>query len=205
MTALPEEKRYTYADLLSWEGDVRYELYDGYPMAMSSPSLDHQTVSGELFLQIGTYLRGKKCRVFYAPFDVRIFEQDGDLPQDVRTVLQPDLLVVCDPKKLDERGVRGAPDLVVEVLSPSTAQNDRGRECGSTGSWTRRPGRRRSTPWRAGLTAPQPPYTERVPPCRWACWRGSRWTCGRCSRNWSGKRNKKERGLSTPLNPLSLC
>lgn len=124
MTALPEEKRYTYADLLSWEGDVRYELYDGYPMAMSSPSLDHQTVSGELFLQIGTYLRGKKCRVFYAPFDVRIFEQDGDLPQDVRTVLQPDLLVVCDPKKLDERGVRGAPDLVVEILSDSTRRVD---------------------------------------------------------------------------------
>ncbi len=104
MTALPEEKRYTYADLLSWEGDVRYELYDGYPMAMSSPSLDHQTVSGELFLQIGTYLRGKKCRVFYAPFDVRIFEQDGDLPQDVRTVLQP--------------------DLVVEILSDSTRRVD---------------------------------------------------------------------------------
>ena len=124
MTALPEEKRYTYADLLSWEEDVRYELYDGYPMAMSSPSLDHQTVSGELFLQIGTYLRGKKCRVFYAPFDVRIFEQDGDLPQDVRTVLQPDLLVVCDPKKLDERGVRGAPDLVVEILSDSTRRVD---------------------------------------------------------------------------------
>lgn len=125
MNALPRECSYTYEDLLSWDGPVRYELYDGQPMAMASPSDVHQTVSGEIFRQIANYLMGKKCRVFTAPFDVRLFEQPGDNPRTVDTVVQPDLMVVCDPKKIDEHGIRGAPDLVVEILSPSTQRYDR--------------------------------------------------------------------------------
>ena len=124
MNALPVEKRYTYRDLLSWEEDVRFELYDGYPVALASPTDVHQDISGKIFLQISSFLQGKKCKVYFAPLDVRIYEKDGDLPQDVNTVLQPDLLVVCDPKKVDRRGVHGAPDLVVEILSKSTRRMD---------------------------------------------------------------------------------
>lgn len=125
MAPLPQEKRYTYADLLSWDDSTRYELYDGQPVALASPSEAHQRILGELHLQLGTYLRGKKCRTYLSPFDVRIFEEDGDSPDDVDTVLQPDLMVVCDQSKVDQRGVHGAPDLVVEILSPGTARYDK--------------------------------------------------------------------------------
>lgn len=124
MTALPQENTYTYADLLSWDDNTRYELYDGKPVSLASPSDVHQLILGELYLQFGTYLRGKKCRAYLSPFDVRIFEEFGDAPEDVDTVLQPDLLIVCDPGKVDRRGVHGAPDMVVEILSPATARYD---------------------------------------------------------------------------------
>ena len=122
---LPKEQRYSYADLMDWHNSARYELYDGQPVALVTPSDVHQEISIELATQLHTYLRGKKCKVYTAPFDVRIFEEEGDSPDDVDTVLQPDLLVVCDQNKVDRHGVHGAPDLVIEVLSPSTAQYDR--------------------------------------------------------------------------------
>lgn len=125
MDELPQENSYTYADLLSWDEPVRYELYDGIPVVMSSPTDVHQIIIGEIFAQLHAYLRGKKCRPFFAPFDVRLFEQPGDSPKNVKTVVQPDLMVVCDPDKVDHRGIRGAPDLVVEVISPSTQRYDR--------------------------------------------------------------------------------
>ena len=124
MTPLPKEQHYTYADLLAWD-DMRYELYDGQPMALASPSDVHQEISIDLSTQLHTYLRGKKCKVYTAPFDVRLFEEEGDSPDDVDTVLQPDLLVVCDQNKVDRHGVHGAPDLIIEILSPDTAQYDR--------------------------------------------------------------------------------
>ena len=120
MAPLPAEKRYTYADLLDWDSSVRYELYDSQPVALASPSDVHQEVSGELFVQLHDYLRGKRCKVYSAPFDVRPFEGQEDRPEDVDTVVQPDLLVVCDPEKVDRRGVHGTPDLVVEILSESS-------------------------------------------------------------------------------------
>ncbi len=127
MTALPQEKNYgyTYADLLSWDDQTRYELYDGQPVALASPTDIHQEVSMEISTQIHTYLRGKNCKVYAAPFDVRIFEKPGDAPENVYTVLQPDLMVICDLSKVDRRGIYGAPDMVVEILSPSTAQYDK--------------------------------------------------------------------------------
>ena len=70
-------------------------------------------------------MRGKRRRAYYAPFDVRLFEDPGNTPQDVDTVLQPDLMVVCDQSKVDRRGIHGAPDLVIEILSESTRRNDR--------------------------------------------------------------------------------
>lgn len=125
MSALPERMAYTYANLLRWDDGVRYELYDGVPMAMSSPSDIHQQISGEIYLQLGNYLRGKQCRVYYAPFDVRLFERPSEKPENVAVVVQPDLMVVCDPNKVDRHGIHGAPDLVIEILSAHTALYDR--------------------------------------------------------------------------------
>lgn len=124
MTPLPEEWSYTYADLLAWDGPGRYELYCGLPRAMSSPSVRHQEILLELTVQLHAYLRGKPCRVFPAPLDLRLFEKPGSAPEEVDTVLQPDLMVVCDPAKVDRRSVRGAPDLVIEILSDSTRRLD---------------------------------------------------------------------------------
>ena len=125
MAPLPQEKHYSYADLLSWDDNTRYELYDGQPLALASPTDVHQSILGELYLQLGNYLKGKKCKAYLSPFDVRLFEQEGDSPEDVDTVVQPDLLVVCDQNKVDRHGVHGAPDLVIEILSPASARYDR--------------------------------------------------------------------------------
>ena len=124
--ALPAKKeRYTYADYLLWEGPERYELIDGEAVMLSAPSTAHQLVSGELYRQLANYLEGKKCRVIAAPFDVRLFEEKDDRPEDVRTVVQPDISVICDRNKLDAHGCKGAPDMVIEILSPSNRRHDR--------------------------------------------------------------------------------
>ena len=125
MALLPQEKRYTYADLLEWDDDVRYELYSGIPMALASPTDIHQSILGELYLQLGNYLKGKKCKAYFAPFDVRLFEKEEDHPKNVDTVVQPDLMVVCDQNKVDRHGVHGAPDLVIEIISNSSRRLDR--------------------------------------------------------------------------------
>lgn len=122
---LAKEQSYNYADLLSWAEDMRYELYDGQPLMLASPSRIHQEISMELSTQLHTYLRGKRCKVYSAPFDVRLFEEKGALPENVDTVVQPDIMVVCDPEKVDRRGIRGAPDLIIEILSDSTRRVDR--------------------------------------------------------------------------------
>jgi Uma2 family endonuclease len=111
-----EESAYTYADYLEWDDGKRYELIEGIAYMMAAPSIDHQSISGEIFRQFSNFLLGKSCRVFAAPLDVRIFPQKnlGD-----NTVVQPDLLVVCDKTKLAKRSCNGAPDLVIEILSPS--------------------------------------------------------------------------------------
>ncbi|MDE6898933.1 MAG: Uma2 family endonuclease [Lawsonibacter sp.] len=124
--ALPaEEMRYTFADYLTWDEDDHIELIYGYPYMMSSPSTEHQLVSGELFAQLHTYLADKKCRVIAAPYAVRLFEEASDRPEDVNTVVEPDLVVICDPSKMDRRGCKGTPDLVIEILSPSSRRHDR--------------------------------------------------------------------------------
>ena len=118
--ALPEYQRYTYEDYCEWGDEKRWELLDGIPRAMAAPSCAHQEVISGLLYQLYGYLRGKPCRVFAAPFDVRLNPDHGD-----DTVVQPDLLVVCDPSKLDSKSCVGAPDLVIEILSPSTAMLDK--------------------------------------------------------------------------------
>lgn len=124
--ALEKDKHYTYKDYLTWPDDMRCEIIDGVVYMMSpAPILAHQDVAGEIFRQTANALVGKTCRALIAPLDVRLPRRnDADEDEDSDIVLQPDVMVVCDPKKLDRRGVRGAPDWVVEVLSPKTASRD---------------------------------------------------------------------------------
>ena len=124
--ALPAKKEhYTFADILAWEGNERVEIINGELFLMASPFRVHQEISGELFRQLANFLEGKKCRVYAAPFAVRLFEKDGDNPEDVDTMVEPDITVVCDKDKLDKHGCKGAPDMVIEILSPSTRRHDR--------------------------------------------------------------------------------
>lgn len=111
-------KMYTYADYLRWTFDERVELIKGKIFKMSpAPSRRHQELSSYIHVQLGKFLEGKPCRVYSAPFDVRLPRKSKD-DKDIITVLQPDLCVVCNPAILDDRGCLGAPDIVVEVLSP---------------------------------------------------------------------------------------
>lgn len=115
---------YTYGDYTKWPDEERWELIDGIPYNMSpAPSRIHQKILGELYKQIAVYLTGKTCEVYIAPFDVRL-PKGEESDEQIDTVVQPDLVVVCDQKKLDFHGCKGAPDLVVEVLSPKTAGKD---------------------------------------------------------------------------------
>jgi len=124
--ALPAKKAlYTFADCLTWDENERAEIIGGEVFMMAPPSRAHQKVSGEIFRQLANYLEGKKCEVYHAPFAVRLFEQDSDTPDDVDTMVEPDISVVCDKNKLDKHGCKGAPDMVVEILSPSTRRHDR--------------------------------------------------------------------------------
>lgn len=124
--ALPKTERahhFTYADYRNWPADERWELIDGEAYAMApAPTVSHQTVVGQLFRQIDAALDGAPCRALLAPVDVLL--QAGEAADDATTVVQPDLLVVCDPSKIEEKYVRGAPDWIIEVLSPATARYD---------------------------------------------------------------------------------
>lgn len=127
--ALRDNNLYCYGDYLTWPDDVRYELIDGYAYLMSpGPDLPHQDVAGEIYRQTANALSGKPCRAFIAPLDVRL-PKHNEADERIDTVVQPDVLVVCSPDKLDKRGVRGAPDWIVEVLSPSTAGHDQIKKC----------------------------------------------------------------------------
>ncbi|WP_207652717.1 Uma2 family endonuclease [Desulfosporosinus sp. FKA] len=119
-----QNKIYNYKDYLNWSDD-RIELIEGQIYAMTpAPSRLHQKVLGNLFFQIKGYLQDKNCDVYIAPFDVRLKEKDENKDEEITTVVQPDLVIVCDPSKLDDRGCNGSPDLIVEVVSPSTASMD---------------------------------------------------------------------------------
>jgi Uma2 family endonuclease len=126
MTILKRDEHYhTYADYLTWSRDYGDELINGtaYVREPPCPSWPHQMIVVELCYQAAKALEGKRCDVCVAPFDVRLpkSNEEDDL---VDTVVQPDVLIITDRKKIDTRGVRGAPDWVAEVLSPSTARHD---------------------------------------------------------------------------------
>jgi len=126
--ALRDPEYHTYGDYLTWPEDVRYELIDGEAFLMApAPTVSHQDIAGEVYYQLRNALHGKPCRALIAPVDVRLPRAD-EADERIDTVVQPDVLVVCDKKKVSERGVRGAPDWVLEVLSPSTAGHDQVRK-----------------------------------------------------------------------------
>jgi Uma2 family endonuclease len=114
---------YNYADYLQWSFEGMVELINGKIFKMSpAPSSKHQFLSGNLFGMLWNYLKGKPCQVVSAPFDVRLSKFKED--KLVNSVVQPDLCIICDPTKIDEKGCNGAPDMIVEILSPSTALRD---------------------------------------------------------------------------------
>ncbi len=119
-----DDRRYTYADYLTWNDDQRWELIDGVAYAMSpAPSYRHQDLAGPIYAQLLSALEGTGCRPYIAPFDVRLPGVD-EADDAITDVVQPDIAVACDLAKLDRQGLRGAPTVVIEVLSPSTAGHD---------------------------------------------------------------------------------
>lgn len=109
---------YSYANYLTWLFDDRVELIKGKVFKMSpAPSPLHQEISASISSSLYSYLKDKPCKIYYAPFDVR-FPKESKADKDIYTVLQPDICVICDPAKIDSRGCIGAPDIVIEILSP---------------------------------------------------------------------------------------
>jgi len=119
-------KRYTYADYLTWLDDIRRELIDGFINMMAAPTWDHADISYNISLQLGVHLLNSNCgcKVFHAPFDVLLPNGGEAEPDKVYNVVQPDVCVVCDLSKKVDGKCYGAPDLIVEVLSPSTRKKD---------------------------------------------------------------------------------
>lgn len=117
MPLVNPEQKYTYQDYLTWDDGERWEIIEGLPYNMSpGPKRSHQDVSMNLAVLLKTFLKGKQCRPYAAPTDVVL---------DDENVVQPDIFVVCDPQKLTEKGIQGAPEVIFEILSPSTERIDR--------------------------------------------------------------------------------
>jgi len=126
MTPLARQlkKRYSYFEYLQWD-EGRWEIIDGVLYDMTpAPSRQHQKISGDLFVKIHNQLSNSSCEVYSAPFDVRLPGENTHSDDKIFTVVQPDITVICDKDKLDDRGCVGAPDLLVEILSPATAAYD---------------------------------------------------------------------------------
>ncbi|MDF1549887.1 MAG: Uma2 family endonuclease, partial [Bacteroidales bacterium] len=123
ISILDANKSYTYAQYLTWQFQERVELIKGKIFKMTpAPSRRHQKVSVKLAYHIESFLQNKKCEMYVAPFDVRF--PGGEADNLTYTVVQPDICVICDKEKLDDRGCTGAPDLIIEILSAGTSKKD---------------------------------------------------------------------------------
>jgi Uma2 family endonuclease len=124
---LPAKKQavtFTYDDYLTWPDTQRWELIHGVAYDMSpAPSTEHQTLLLALAAEFHNFLKGKPCQAYIAPFDVRLPEEN-ESDEEIETVVQPDIAVICDKSKIDSKGCKGAPDLIIEIISPSTAKKD---------------------------------------------------------------------------------
>lgn len=114
---------FTYRDYMRWPNGERWQLLDGRAVAMATPTVAHQSVVLELATQLRNQLLGKSCTALIGPLGVRL-PVANEPDALIRTVFEPDVLVICDPSKIDKSGIRGAPDFIIEVLSPSTARFD---------------------------------------------------------------------------------
>jgi len=127
LSQLDLNSTYSYADYLTWQLEETVELIRGKIMVMApAPNVKHQRISGKLYRFIGNYLEGKSCEAFHAPFDVSLYDRRKSklADREIFTVVQPDLCVICDPAKLTTQGCSGAPDWVVEILSPNNSKRD---------------------------------------------------------------------------------
>ena len=115
---------YTYADYLLWHFSERVELLRGKISKMAAPSRKHQGISQNFSILFGNSLWRTSCKVYAAPFDVRLTRYSSLKNKEVTTVVQPDLCVICDPAKLDDRGCIGAPDIIIEILSPGNSRTE---------------------------------------------------------------------------------
>ncbi len=123
---LDPSKRYTYADYLTWQFQERVELIKGWLYKMSpAPARKHQDVSIRMSSKIFNFLEGKKCRVYSAPFDVRLLNKEqATVDNEIYSVVQPDICVVCDMSKLDKKGCLGAPDWIIEIASKGNSRKE---------------------------------------------------------------------------------
>ena len=124
--AIPERSHngdYTYKDYAQWPEEERWELIDGIAYAQATPTRDHQRISRQLLFYLTAFFRGKDCEPFHAPFSV-VLPEKNQQRQDARTVVEPDLVVICDQSRLHKHGYEGSPELIIEILSPSTSSKD---------------------------------------------------------------------------------
>ncbi|MHB8126288.1 MAG: Uma2 family endonuclease [Desulfitobacteriaceae bacterium] len=124
MPSPQEEGKYSYADYLTWPEDERWEIIDGIAYLQAAPSPIHQEILGSLLAQFHNYLSGKLCKVYPAPFCVKLMK-DEKKNEDIKKVVEPDITIVCDKSKIDGTGCNGAPDMIVEIMSPSSIKMDR--------------------------------------------------------------------------------
>jgi Uma2 family endonuclease len=117
-------KQYSYADYLKWKIEDRLELIKGYIREMSAPASVHQDISRNLNHYIDNYFWGKDYKYYTAPFDVRLTKFDKTKDKEIITVVQPDICIICDKKKIDKRGCLGSPDLIIEIQSPGNTKRE---------------------------------------------------------------------------------
>jgi len=119
-------KQYSYADYLTWKFSERIELLKGYIRQMAAPGSKHQRIAFQLVKSYGIFFDKQPCRVYFAPFDVRLYNRKKSLlaDKDIYSIVQPDICVICDSSKIDEKGCNGSPDLIIEIVSPSNPKTD---------------------------------------------------------------------------------
>jgi Uma2 family endonuclease len=127
LSQLDLNQTYSYADYMTWRLDEALELIKGKIMLMSpAPNVYHQDISVNLTNLLSNFFKHKKCRLYVAPFDVRLYDRKKSIlaSQDIHTVVQPDLCVICNPEILDQQGCNGAPDWIIEILSKGNSKRD---------------------------------------------------------------------------------
>ncbi|MBE0435115.1 MAG: Uma2 family endonuclease, partial [Methylomicrobium sp.] len=144
LSQLDPEQTYSYADYLTWQIKETIELIKGKVMLMSpAPNVLHQRIERKLLVGIDLHLKNKRCEIFPAPFDVRLYDRNKSVlsSQEIFTVVQPDLCVICNPEILDKQGCNGAPDWIIEILSPGNSKREMQikyqlyQECGVQEYW----------------------------------------------------------------------